>query len=151
LSTNASLRLAMQQATVASIKQYVEAHLYSSELSAASICARAGWSRATMYRLFETEGGLVSYVQQQRLRRAFLELVGAGPRRRMLDIALESHFASEATFSRAFRRTFGLSPREARMLGAPAHRAGPPRGPAQNAGPPRRHYFLRGSFSPSPG
>jgi len=109
-----SLRLAMHCAAVASIKRYVESHLDSPALCVAAICAHSGWSRATTYRLFEPEGGLVHYVQQRRLERAFAELISGERRRRILDIALESHFASEATFNRAFRRTFGLPPGAAR-------------------------------------
>ena len=110
------LRSPMRQAALASLQRYVEEHLDSSGLSADAICRYSGWSRATVYRLFESEGGLVAYVQRRRLQRAFMELVGARSRRRVLDIALESQFSSEATFNRAFRRTFGIPPGEARTL-----------------------------------
>ncbi|HEV7443801.1 MAG TPA: hypothetical protein VGO18_14500 [Steroidobacteraceae bacterium] len=38
----------------------------------------------------------------------------------MDDVSLESQFASEATFNRAFRRTFGIPPGEARLLASPS-------------------------------
>jgi AraC-like DNA-binding protein len=85
-------------------------------LSVAAICSYSGWSRATVYRLFEADGGLFSYIQQRRLQRALMELIFERHGRRVLDIALENQFASEATFNRAFRRTFGLPPGEARTL-----------------------------------
>jgi AraC-like DNA-binding protein len=110
------LRSAMRQAALASLQRYVEQHLDSPGLSADTICRYSGWSRATVYRLFESEGGLVAYVRQRRLQRALLELVFGRSRRRVLDIALQSQFSSEATFNRAFRRTFGIPPGEARTL-----------------------------------
>jgi AraC-like DNA-binding protein len=105
-----------RQLTLASLKGYVERHLTSPDLCAATICTQSGWSRATVYRLFKGEGGLLSYVQRRRLQRAFQELAAFGEHRRILDIALECQFASEATFNRAFRRTFGLPPGAARSL-----------------------------------
>jgi AraC-like DNA-binding protein len=110
------MRSAMREAALTSLQRYVEEHLDSSGLSADTICKHSGWSRATVYRLFESEGGLVAYVQQQRLQRALMELIFGRSRRRVLDIALQSQFSSEATFNRAFRRTFGIPPGEARTL-----------------------------------
>jgi len=107
--------------------QHIESHLLSPDLCVETLCARSGCSRATLYRLFEGEGGLVCYIQRRRLHRAFVELVSDAPRRRILDIALDSHFASEATFNRAFRRMFGLPPGEARKN---ARRSSPDYSPA---------------------
>ena len=106
----------MSTSSAQSIKQHIESHLHSPDLCVGTLCARSGRSRATLYRLFEAEGGLVCYIQRRRLQQAFVELVSAAPRRRILDIALDSHFASEATFNRAFRRMFGLPPGEARRM-----------------------------------
>jgi len=106
----------LRELTLSSLKRYVEQHLSSPDLCAAMICAQSGWSRATVYRLFKGEGGVLGYVQRRRLQRAFRELAALGPHRRILDIALECQFASESTFNRAFRRTFGLPPGAARSL-----------------------------------
>ena len=58
-----------------------------------------------------------AYIQQRRLIRAFAVLCAPETRyRRILDVAVESGFASDATFVRAFRRQFGVTPGEVRAL-----------------------------------
>jgi len=60
--------------------------------------------RATLARLFEAEGALTHYVQKRRSHRAFVMLDSAAYRHwRIIDIALECNFSSDATFTRAFR------------------------------------------------
>lgn len=115
-SASRGARSRRHELTFVSLKSYVERNLTSAQLCAAAICAHSGWSRATVYRLFKAESGLMSYVQGRRLQRALRELAASSPRRRILDIALEYQFASEATFNRAFRRHFGLPPGAARSL-----------------------------------
>lgn len=115
-----SAQQGLRRAALDSLKRLVERHLDSPELSAGFICERSGWSRATVYRLFETEGGLARYIRQRRLLGAFRELMlGRQPRRRILDLAMDCQFASEATFSRAFHRMFGIPPSEVRELARP--------------------------------
>lgn len=112
-------REAMRRAALDSLKRLIDRHLGSPELSADLICARSGWSRATVYRLFEPEGGLASHIRQRRLQWAFRELMsGSATRRRILDLAVDCQFASEPSFNRAFRRLFGISPGEVRYLAA---------------------------------
>ncbi len=123
---------AMSRAALDSLKRLIEHHIRSPELDADFICARSGWSRATVYRLFQAEGGLARYIRQRRLHWAFRELMGRSPpRRRILDLAIDCQFASEATFSRAFHRLFGMPPGEVRAL---AERA---RSDAPSGVPPR--------------
>jgi AraC-like DNA-binding protein len=111
------LRERLRRAALDSLKRLVEQHLNSPALSAEFVCARSGWSRATVYRLFEAEGGLARYIRKRRLLRAFCELTsGQAPRLRIVDLALEHQFASEASFNRAFRRAFGIPPGKARNL-----------------------------------
>lgn len=62
-------------------------------------------SRATLYRLFEPEGGLRSYVQEQQLNRAFAMLASpASAGTRIIDLALDFNFSGDSTFVRTFRR-----------------------------------------------
>jgi AraC-like DNA-binding protein len=118
---SAAARSALRQAALDSLKRFIESHLPSPALCADLICARSGWSRATVYRLFEAEGGLARYIRQRQLHRAFRELMrGLRPGRRILDLALDCQFASEATFCRAFRRMFGIPPGEVRELATPS-------------------------------
>jgi AraC-like DNA-binding protein len=108
-----------QSAALESLKRLVEQHLDSPVLSAGFVCARSGWSRATVYRLFEAEGGLARYIRKRHLLHAFRELTcGQAHRARILDLALAHQFASEATFNRAFRRAFGVPPGRMRDLAA---------------------------------
>jgi AraC-like DNA-binding protein len=114
------LRESMRRLAIASAKRFIEQNLDSSQLDVEAVSHRFGLSRATVYRLFEADGGLVSYVQRRRLLRAFDTLVmGRGARRRILDIAVDCHFASDATFNRAFRREFGITPGELRAHANP--------------------------------
>ncbi|MGH8288064.1 MAG: helix-turn-helix domain-containing protein [Steroidobacteraceae bacterium] len=102
-----------------SLKRLVEQHLDSPALSAEFVCARSGWSRATVYRLFEAEGGLARYIRKRHLLRAFRDLTSGPPSRlRIVDLALAHQFGSEASFNRAFRRAFGIPPGRARHLAA---------------------------------
>jgi AraC-like DNA-binding protein len=104
---------------LASIKRHIGANLQTDAVSAQNLCRRLRLSRATLYRLFEPEGGLRRYVQEQRLNRAFARLaVPTSARTRMIDLAVDFHFASDSTFVRAFRRRFGLTPGEVRELSA---------------------------------
>lgn len=114
--TSPVTRRAARQAALDSAKCYIAHHL-DYEMSIDSVCRHLGCSRATVYRLFEGEGGLSSYIQAQRLQRALRALLSPEqPRRRILDIALDNHFASDATFTRAFSRTFGVPPAKLRAF-----------------------------------
>jgi AraC-like DNA-binding protein len=104
---------------LSSIKAHVEQNLVVPEIGVDHLCGRFGLSRSALYRLFEPEGGLAAYIQQRRLIRAYARLTAPEMRdRRIIDVALESQFASDATFARAFRRQFGITPREVRALAA---------------------------------
>jgi AraC-like DNA-binding protein len=104
---------------LASIKRHIDAHLLTEAVSVARLCGRFKLSRATLYRLFEPEGGLWRYIQEQRLSHAFARLASpAAAPTRMIDLAVDLHFASDTTFVRAFRRRFGITPGEVRSLSA---------------------------------
>jgi AraC-like DNA-binding protein len=71
-------------------------------------------SRSKLYRLFEPHGGVARFIQRERLIEA---------RRRLEDplctasvhvVGIDVGFLDHSTFSRAFRREFGLSPRDVR-------------------------------------
>ncbi|MCP3723561.1 helix-turn-helix domain-containing protein [Paraburkholderia sp. CNPSo 3272] len=108
---------AVQQCAFVSICRYVEKRLTDPQLNAQSVAHAFGISRATLYRLFEQEGGFATYVRERRLRRCRQML--ADPARRIMtiaDIAAAHGFTDAANFTRAFRRSIGLSPRAVRML-----------------------------------
>jgi len=110
--------LAVQEvraALLVRIRRHIDENLASRELTQQSICDRFGLSRSSLHRLFETSGGFSHYVQERRLRRCFAEIVAPGGKR-IADIGYAWGFDNESAFSRAFRRMFDVSPREARLM-----------------------------------
>ncbi len=107
-----------------SLERLIERRLDSPALSLEMLCAHCGCSRATVYRLLEADGGPIRYIRQRRLHRAFQELIsGSVSHGRILELALRHRFASEATFNRAFRRTFGIPPGAVREIAARSRRS----------------------------
>ena len=113
----------VQQCVFVSICRHVEKRLTDPQLSAEQVAHAFGISRATLYRLFEPEGGFATYIRERRLRRC-RELLADPARRTMAiaDIAAEYGFSNAANFTRAFRRWVGLSPREVRILATTSSR-----------------------------
>lgn len=115
------------------VRRAVQRHLRSPALGSELLCRELGTSRSQLYRLMEREGGVARYVQRQRLRAAFQALVDSDNPRSVTSVAEEFCFADSATFSRAFRHKFGISPSEARAGAAP-RRLPRPEGAARLAG-----------------
>jgi AraC-like DNA-binding protein len=95
----------------------------SARLDVERICRLAGVSRSVLYRMFEAEGGVASFVRETRLRLVLADLqdrsLAGVPIAR---IAERRGLHNAPSFSRAFRRAFGCSPSEARaaaVLGVP--------------------------------
>jgi len=96
-------------------KHYIHANIDCAELTPDSILVALKISRPTLYRLFQHEGGLASYIRHLRLRHAASELtkrVNAD----ISEIAYGLGFASPSDFSRAFRRAYDMAPQDLRML-----------------------------------
>jgi AraC-like DNA-binding protein len=113
---------AMRDATLAAVKRYIDAMLLSDGLRPDAICRIFGLSRATLYRLFEPEGGIAAYVQARRLREAVSLLVSPLHRHlRLEDLASRHGFSSGAAFIRAFRRAFDMTPGEMKAMALGLH------------------------------
>ncbi|MDO9078896.1 MAG: helix-turn-helix domain-containing protein [Brevundimonas sp.] len=98
------------------IQSHVLAHLGSPDLSTDALCSRFGLSRATLYRLFEPLGGVEGWIRGARLDEACRRLSSpATLDRRVSRVAQDLGFVNETSFSRDFRRRFGVSPSEARQ------------------------------------
>jgi len=112
------------------IRQTVRSHLKSPRLGPQMLCHLIGISRSSLYRLLESEGGVRSYIQRQRLTEARSRLSDSRNTKPIVSIALDLGFTDSSGFSRAFRAMFGVSPREMRAaslkLGA-AHPTSPAR------------------------
>lgn len=96
-------------------RETVHNNLMSPSLGVDSICRELGISRSRLYRLFEELGGVVHYIRSRRLLDAHRVLAGGTDNRPIVEIAAERDFLDPADFSRAFKREFGYSPREARL------------------------------------
>ncbi|MGH7066168.1 MAG: helix-turn-helix domain-containing protein [Acetobacteraceae bacterium] len=96
------------------VRQAVHKNLRSAALSPESLCRMVAVSRSQLYRMLEGAGGVARYIQRQRLLEAHRVLCDAAPARPIFEIAEDFCFEDASSFSRAFRREFGLSPSEVR-------------------------------------
>lgn len=93
------------------ICDYIERNLLSPDLSTTSILREFGVSRATLYRMFESENGVRCYISNRRLFGAVFDISSQQMRRGLIHETAERWgFSSDANFSRSVRRAFGTSP-----------------------------------------
>lgn len=110
-----TLRAAARSAMFDKARRYVKENLYEPWLTPESVLAELQLPRATVYRLFQHEGGLGRYIINRRLREAADELVRY-PDRQVIEIAYSLGFNSASDFTRAFRRYYGMPPQEHRFM-----------------------------------
>lgn len=97
-------------------RRYMDAHRASSSLTADSVAHAVGCSRAHLYRQFARHGvSVAGYLRETRLIMGRLMLRQQGLD--IGDIALRCGYGDLPAFSKAFRRRFGISPREWRSGG----------------------------------
>jgi AraC-like DNA-binding protein len=96
------------------VRQTVRAHLQSPLLGPKMLCRQVGMSRSNLYRLLDSEGGVTSYIQRQRLTEARSRLFDTRNTQSIASMAHDLCFTDSSSFSRAFRAMFGISPRELR-------------------------------------
>ncbi|MER7582580.1 helix-turn-helix domain-containing protein [Kitasatospora sp. NPDC097691] len=116
---------------LARIEDYILRHLGEPDLSPTRIAEAHHISVRYLHKLFHAEGTTVSrWVQRERLERCRREL--SRPARTMRAVSAVAHqwgFVSPSHFSRSFRTTYGMSPREwqatARLRPAAPGEAGP--------------------------
>jgi AraC family transcriptional regulator len=108
------------QAHLAAIT-WIEAHLLE-PMTVKSIADRAGYSPSRFSRGFTRLQGesVMSYVWGRRLEAAMGRLL-TEPDVRIVDLAFDSGFDSQAAFTRAFVRAFGHPPGRLRSLGPVSH------------------------------
>lgn len=99
------------------LRRHVEDNLLDPDLTLDSLLLAFGMSRRKAYRLFEPVGGFATYVNRRRLHRALLALRSPDWRHvSIAEIGTVHGFSTAENFSRAFRREYDLSPREARLF-----------------------------------
>jgi AraC-like DNA-binding protein len=114
-ATMARARPVLEATLLERLQAHIETTISAPELGAEALCRAFGISRSALYRLFESLGGVAAYIQSRRLAHAYADLGDPGKAsRKIYDIAYRWGFTSEAHFSRAFRRSFGLTPGEVR-------------------------------------
>ena len=92
--------------------RFIRAHLGDEDLSPDRIAAAIGCSRATLYRLFADHPMTIAeYVRECRLQAAMTTLSGRSGGS-VSSVAARLGFTDPSTFSQAFRRRFGVSPRD---------------------------------------
>jgi AraC-like DNA-binding protein len=96
------------------VRQVIREHLRSPTLRPSTLCRLVGMSRSNLYRLLEGSGGIARYIQMQRLLEAHAILSNPTTTGSISTIAEDLCFADASTFSRSFRREFGLSPSDLR-------------------------------------
>lgn len=96
------------------VRRAIGKHLRSPSLGPAKLCREAAVSRSHLYRLLETEGGVAHYIQRRRLSESFTLLSDAANTLSIGSIAESLCFADASSFSRAFRREFGMAPSDVR-------------------------------------
>jgi len=102
----------------ADVLRFVAANLGDPGLSVVTVCRRFAISPRLLHRLFEDrERTFADTVRTLRLERCARLLADPLDRSTITDIALRNGFADSASFARAFRRHFGMAPREMRDQG----------------------------------
>lgn len=113
LSGNA--RTAARAAMFGRVRRYIQVNLHRPELSPESVLNALQLPRPTLYRMFQHEGGLGTYIRHLRLRHAANDLVRY-PHLMVTDIAYGIGFKSASDFTRAFRRAYGMAPQDFQVL-----------------------------------
>jgi AraC-like DNA-binding protein len=101
----------VQQVLVCQLRRYIAQHLHDRDLGPESLAARFGLSRATLYRLFEADGGVRRYVQRRRLDRARLDLADPAQHHRSIaEVGRTAGYCHAQDFTRAYRKEFAINP-----------------------------------------
>jgi AraC-like DNA-binding protein len=97
------------------IERIIEENIASARLDTRRIAALAGVSRSTLYRCFHGAGGVAAHVRGLRLKLAHADLLDPGLARMPInELAQRRGFHCAASFSRAFRCAFGMTPGDLR-------------------------------------
>ncbi|MGE3662231.1 MAG: helix-turn-helix domain-containing protein [Pseudonocardia sp.] len=106
---------APRAATRAAVLRHVAAHLGDPQLSVVSVCRRFAISPRQLHRLFaDQERSFAATVRAMRLEHCARLITDPARTASITAIGARHGFADPASFSRAFRRHFGVAPRDYR-------------------------------------
>ncbi|WP_172980218.1 helix-turn-helix domain-containing protein [Tardiphaga sp. P9-11] len=98
--------------------EFIDSNLTEPDLGPALLMRRFRVSRAHLYRMFSSDGGVAKLVRERRLEAAYRELMrSASPSRPITEIAYDLGFSSSDQFLRGFRARFAMTPSDARERG----------------------------------
>ncbi len=102
------------------ILSYIDENLTNPLLGPHSILQHFRVSRSHLYRAFEPDGGVAKVIRDKRLDLAYRVLIDRkGKPISLKEIAYRCGFHDGTQFTKAFKVRFGLSPKDAREMGAP--------------------------------
>lgn len=105
--------------SLVTIKEFIERRLSEPTLRPQTLLDEFGITRSTLYRLFESRGGVSAYITQRKLHHAFRLMTDTlQPRRRISQLASDLGFSHPSAFTRAFKELFGMSPKDVQTLAA---------------------------------
>lgn len=108
---NEDVRVQAREALGDLISAFIEENLHLPTLTTKQILAEFGVSRASLYRIFEREGGVRNYISMRRLFRAVGELATKPTvRGEISKVAEHWGFSSNANFHRSVKTVFGVKP-----------------------------------------
>lgn len=101
--------------TIQATLHFIETHL-TEDLRLALLAQHAGYSRFHFHRIFRKMIGksVVDYIRERRMTRAEKDLISTD--RRVVDIAFDYGFGSQESFTRAFHKTYDMTPGRYRKL-----------------------------------
>lgn len=106
-------------ASLTDMKRFIEERLGQADLGPDVLMESFSLSRATLYRLFEPLGGVAAFILDCRLNRALAAITAPhAAHLRLKQLAHDLGFAHPTSFTRAFKKRFGMSPHEVRALRA---------------------------------
>ncbi|EHS51616.1 Helix-turn-helix, AraC domain-containing protein [Rhizobium sp. PDO1-076] len=97
-------------------RKYIDRNIDSPALSPDGIAAFLAVSRRQLYKIFDSHGGVYSYILTRRLEAAFREILASRGECSISRVAENYGFTDMARFSRAFRARFDCCPTELRVM-----------------------------------
>jgi AraC-like DNA-binding protein len=100
-------------------RRHIERHLADRHLTPARLAEELHVTRSTLYRCFKPIGGIAAYIQRRRLETVRILLGHADEQRSVAELAETFGFANASHLTSAFRKAYGLTPREHRLNARP--------------------------------